>query len=126
MLKKLTTFEDLLVWQKAHELVLNTYTFSKRFPVEETNGLTQQLRKSITTVASHIAEGYKSPNPGRRMQYLSQAQDLLNRYRYFLILSEDLSYGKSELLYTQTQEVDALLKDYIDTTRNSLSFDFAS
>jgi four helix bundle protein len=126
MLKKLPSFEDLLVWQKAHEMVLKTYTFSGRFPKEESSGLTQQLRKSATTVASHIAEGYQSPNPGRRMQYLSQAADSLSKYRYFLILGEDLSYGKSDVLYQQAKEVEELLKEYMDQTRNSLSFDFAS
>jgi hypothetical protein len=33
------TFQDLVVWRKAHELVLAVYSFTATFPKEETYGL---------------------------------------------------------------------------------------
>lgn len=40
------SFEDLIVWQKAHAFVLNVYKVSRQFPREETYGLTAQLRRA--------------------------------------------------------------------------------
>lgn len=60
------SFKDLIVWQKAHELVLNVYRFTRRFPKEENQCLTSQFRKSATSIASHIAEGFASPSSGKR------------------------------------------------------------
>jgi len=40
------TFQDLVVWRKAHELVLAVYSFTAAFPKQETYGLTLQMRQS--------------------------------------------------------------------------------
>ena len=52
-------FEDLKVWQKSHELVLEVYKVTQQFPNEEKFGLTSQIRRSAAFVAANIAEGYK-------------------------------------------------------------------
>jgi len=52
------TFKDLMVWQKAHSLVLAAYDLTKSFPREELFGLTSQIRRSSVSVAANIAEGY--------------------------------------------------------------------
>jgi hypothetical protein len=39
-------FQDLIVWQKAHQFVLSTYRFSSEFPKTEVYGLTSQLRRA--------------------------------------------------------------------------------
>ncbi len=36
-------FQDLIVWQKAHQFVLNVYRLSKQFPREEVYGLTSSF-----------------------------------------------------------------------------------
>jgi hypothetical protein len=38
------TFQDLVVWQKAHQFVLSVYRITKAFPREEMYGLTSQFR----------------------------------------------------------------------------------
>jgi len=53
------TFRDLKVWQKAHELVLEVYRITKTFPNEEKFGLVSQLRRSASSVATNIVEGFK-------------------------------------------------------------------
>lgn len=51
------SFEKLLVYQKARELVKEVYKLQKRFPTEERFALGDQIRRSITSVTSNIAEG---------------------------------------------------------------------
>jgi four helix bundle protein len=50
-------FQNLLVWQKSHELVLQVYRVSRDFPREELYGLTSQIRRAAVSVPSNIAEG---------------------------------------------------------------------
>jgi four helix bundle protein len=50
------TFTELKVWQRAHAPVLEIYRISTSFPQEEPFGVTSQLRRAITSVATNIAE----------------------------------------------------------------------
>lgn len=58
-MSKIKRFEDLKVWQKSHELVLEVYKVTQQFPNEEKFGLTSQIRRSAASVVANIAEGYK-------------------------------------------------------------------
>lgn len=53
------SFRDLIVWQKAHQLVLDTYKLTRAFPQEEMHCLTSQMRRSVISVAANVAEGFK-------------------------------------------------------------------
>ncbi len=53
------TFEDLLVWQKAHLFVLAVYRFSQSFPKSETYGLVSQFRRAAVSIPANIAEGFR-------------------------------------------------------------------
>ncbi len=52
-------FTDLIVWQKAHQFVLQVYMITKTFPSDERFGLTSQFRRAAVSVAANIAEGFK-------------------------------------------------------------------
>jgi hypothetical protein len=48
-LRPARSFEDLLVWQKAHACVLGVYKLTYGFPNAETYGLTAQLRRAAVS-----------------------------------------------------------------------------
>lgn len=123
MLKKLS-FEDLLLWQKAHDVVLKMYQYTARLPPEEAEGLRQELRRSCRKIAAHIAEGHQASNPGRRMQYLNASQAELRKTKYLYRLSTDLSYGTDHTMHELLDEVDHLLIDFMALTRNNLRLGF--
>ena len=81
---KVRNYQDLIVWQKAMDLVEQIYAISQRFPREEIYGLTSQLRRAAVSIPSNIAQGQ-----GRRT-----TADFL---RHLLI-----SYGSLRELETQT------------------------
>lgn len=54
---KIESYRDLVVWQKAVNLVIAVYQLTSRFPKEETYGLTTQMRRSAVSLPSNIAEG---------------------------------------------------------------------
>lgn len=106
------SFEDLIVWQKAHQLVLAVYRFSHGFPKEETYGLTSQLRRAAVSVAANISEGFKRRGLGDKVRFLNIAQGSLEECRYYFILSSDLDYGDSSHLLLQLEQVSKLLDAY--------------
>ncbi|MBD3616729.1 MAG: four helix bundle protein [Gracilimonas sp.] len=50
-------FKELTVWQKAVDLATDAYRYTKNFPAEEKFGLTSQIRRSVVSISSNIAEG---------------------------------------------------------------------
>jgi len=53
------TFQDLLVWKKAHKFVLAVYKFTAKFPETEIYTLTSQFRRSAISISANIVEGFK-------------------------------------------------------------------
>ena len=86
------SFEDLIVWQKSHALVLEVYKRSKGFPKEETYGLRSQLRRACVSVPGNICEGFKKRGPLDKIRFMNMAQGSLEESRYYLILAHDLGY----------------------------------
>jgi four helix bundle protein len=91
--RKLERFEDLSVWQKAHELVLMVYRMSARFPREEQFGLVPQMRRAAVSVPANIAEGFKKRSHPDKVKFYNISQGSLEELRYYLILSRDLGYA---------------------------------
>ena len=54
---QIRTHRDLIVWQKAMDLVAQVYEVSKAFPREELYGLTNQTRRAAVSIPANIAEG---------------------------------------------------------------------
>lgn len=50
-------YQELNVWKKSVELAAEVYVATKGFPAEEKYGITSQIRRSVVSIASNIAEG---------------------------------------------------------------------
>ena len=106
------SFQDLIVWQKAHQFVLSIYRYSKTFPKTEMYGLTLQLRRASVSVPANIAEGFKKRGNADKCRFMNIAQSSLEECRYYLILSKDLGYGDASSIMAQAEEVSKLLEAY--------------
>jgi four helix bundle protein len=113
------SFQDLIVWQKAHKFVLAAYSFSGEFPKTEMYGLTSQLRRAAVSIAANIAEGFKKKTAADKLRFFNIAQGSLEECRYYLILAKDLEYGDSLGLMSQIEEVSRLLTAYCSSIVNS-------
>jgi four helix bundle protein len=105
-------FQDLIVWQKAHQFVLGVYRLTKSFPREEIYGLTSQFRRAAVSIPANIAEGFKKRGRPDKVRFMNVAQGSLEECRYYLILANDLGYGETANLFRQIQEVSKLLSRY--------------
>ncbi len=105
-------FQDLIVWQKAHQFVLSVYKLSDNFPNKEIYGLISQIRRAAISIAANIAEGFKKKTKPDKVKYMNIAQGSLEECRYYLILANDLGYGDTSILMSQLEEVSKLLDAY--------------
>jgi len=106
------TFQDLIVWQKAHQFVLLVYKTTKRFPKTEMYGLSAQFRRAAVSIPANIAEGFKKKGKQDKYRFMNIAQGSVEECRYYLILSADLGYGDTSELMGQLEEVSKLLEAY--------------
>jgi four helix bundle protein len=105
-------FSDLVVWQKAHEFVLAVYPFIGAFPRKEMFCLGTQFRRAAISIPANIAEGFAKWSTADKARFLNIAQGSVEECRYYLILSEDLGYGKTSQLRQSLEDVSRLLMAY--------------
>lgn len=75
------TFEDLVVWQKAHLFVLGVYRLSEGFPRCEIYGLSSQFRRAAVSIAANIAEGFRKRSKADKIRFLNIAQGSVEECR---------------------------------------------
>ena len=106
------TFRDLIVWQKAHEYALATYTFTGRFPRTETYGLSSQMRRAAVSIPANIAEGFRKRGRPDKARFMNVAEGSIEESRYYLILAQDLGYGQTDALMNLLEEISRLINAY--------------
>jgi four helix bundle protein len=93
---KTFSFEKLKVWQKSRYLAVRVYKFTKHFPEDERFGLVSQMRRSVVSISSNIAEGSGRHNSKDKARFteiaFGSALELLNQS----IISSDLEYIKKD------------------------------
>ena len=104
-------FRRLSVWNKAYELVLETYRVSRAFPKDELFGLTSQLRRSVSSIGANIAEGC-GRTQAEFVHYLQVAFGSASEAEYHLLLARDLAYLEGDTYAKMTahlQEIKRML-----------------
>ena len=113
-------FTELIVWQKAHQLVLRTYVVTREFPREEVYGLTSQFRRAAISVGANIAEGYSRNGKRDKLKFFNYAMASLRECEYYIILGRDLGYASDASLNGLAQEVGKLITAYSKSIKKSL------
>lgn len=122
-MEKTVSFQQLLVWQKAHQFVLLVYKTTELYPQKEIFGLTSQFRRAAISIAANIAEGYKKKDYKNKIHFFNIAQGSLEECKYYIILSKDLNYPSDSELEILSEEISKLLAGYIKSinANNSIS-----
>lgn len=101
------TYKDLIVWQRAMELVVAIYALTENFPQTEQYGLQSQMRRSAVSIPSNIAEGRKRGSRKDFAKYLLIAYGSGAELETQIEIAKRLPFG-SQLDYTR---VDSLLNE---------------
>ena len=109
------SFENLIVWQRAHQFVLQVYKSTQNYPQDERFGLSSQFRRAAVSITANIAEGYKKLSKADKLRFFNIAQGSLEECRNYVILSYDLGYSDKEtdeMMRNSIEEVSKLLNVY--------------
>jgi four helix bundle protein len=83
-------FEDLQVWQLSRDLAVKVYELSALFPKSEMYALTDQVRRSSTSVSANIAEGFGRYHYKESKQFYYMARGSLLETKSHLLIAEKL------------------------------------
>ena len=114
-------YRDLVVWQKALELVTQVYAETAAFPREELFGLTSQMRRAAVSVPSNIAEGQGRLSRGEFQQFLGNARGSLLELETQIEIAARLGLlgrEKADHLLERSRGVNRMLNGLITSLRN--------
>ena len=89
-------YRDLLVWQRAMDLVVEVYRLSDTFPRDERYGLVQQMRQAAVSVPSNVAEGHGRDHLGDYLHHLSIANGSLMEMETQVMIAGRMAYLSKE------------------------------
>ena len=113
----MSNFRNLLIWQKAMNLVTNTYSNTKEFPKEEIFGLTSQIRRCIISVPSNIAEGCGRDSNKEYLRFLNVSISSLFEFQTQLEIAKNINYiieKEYNNLYEDSRELERMLVSFIN------------
>lgn len=120
---KIKSFTQLNAWKEAHELVLEIYKITNKFPKEEQFGLTNQIRRAVVSITSNIAEGFSRNSYKEKSQFYSMALGSLTEVQNQILIARDICYINNlefRKIADKTITVSKLLNGLIKKSRSMI------
>ena len=117
-------YRDLIVWQKAMDLVEVIYHTTAAFPKEEIYGLTSQLRRAAVSIPSNIAEGNGRNTTRDYVHFLGMAYGSVKEVETQVLIAERLRYvnaSHSDGLIQMTAEIARLLSGLMNSLNRKIA-----
>ncbi len=89
---KISTYKDLIVWQKSIQLVTEIYALTKTFPTDERFGIVAQINRAVISIPSNIAEGWGRELSKNYLQFLRVSRGSLMEVETMILISKNLNY----------------------------------
>jgi four helix bundle protein len=85
-------YRDLVIWQRAIDLVPAVYAVVRSFPKHETYALSDQIRRAVVSIAANIAEGQARQHRKEFLQHLAIARGSLAEVHTLIVVAQRLRY----------------------------------
>ena len=109
---KIRSYRDLLVWQKAVDLVVSTYRVTQGLPSAERFGLTVQMRRAAVSIPANIAEGWGRRSRADYLRFLTIANSSRLELETLIVIGQRLNLAATaewKLLGAGAEEVGRML-----------------
>ncbi len=103
------SYKELIVWQKAIQVVKGIFLLTESFPKSEIYGITSQMRRASVSIPSNIAEGFGRKSQKEYSQFYAIAYGSGLELETQLIIAKELKLGDSQAL----SEVETLLVEVL-------------
>ena len=90
------SYRDLIVWQRSMQLVKEVYQLTPKLPKEELFALSSQMRRSVVSIPSNIAEGYGRQSAVDYLRFLKIARGSKNELETQLDICRMLGFFSQE------------------------------
>lgn len=105
----LTSYKNLIVWQKSFDLCIKIYEITKHFPREELFNLTSQMRRASLSVPSNIAEGYNRNSTKEYIRFLNIAYGSLSELETQFLIAEKLAYISEAKMLDSIEQIKKMI-----------------
>jgi len=112
------SFENLLVWQKAMDLVVKVYRLSQRGQLSKDWGMRDQLQRAAVSIPANISEGHERAGRKEYIYFLTIAKGSSGELRCLLIAATRLRYRGDHYsidAINDAREVSRMLKGLINS-----------
>ena len=120
---KMNTFRDLLIWQKAMQLVTKSYSLTATFPKDELFGLTSQLRRCSISIPSNISEGFGRGTNKDYHRFLTISLGSLFEFQTQIEIAYNLNYVSEpdfNKIYEDSRELERMMSSFIKKVKSTL------
>jgi len=122
--EEINSYKDLIVWQKSLVLIKSVYVSLRAFPREEVWGLTSQMKRSVVSVASNIAEGSSKRSTREFIRFLNISYGSLSELEAQLIIAYELEFLPKSNMIALTEscnEIGKMLNGLVRSLNNKLN-----
>ena len=95
-----SNYQNLIVWRKAMDLAKEVYALVKLLPKEELYGLSDQIRRSVVSIPSNIAEGCGRESKSQMANFLRIAKGSAAELETQLLLCKEIGFIENTKLKT--------------------------
>lgn len=109
-------YEDLEIYQISVEITVEIYKLTKKFPREETYGITDQLKRAVTSIGANIAEGFGRYHFKDKLLFFYNARGSLYEVKHFLEISSRMDYisnDEKDNLFHKLNNLSVKLNNFI-------------
>jgi four helix bundle protein len=101
-------FEKLEVWKQARLFVVDIYTLTKKYPIEEKFGLSSQMQRASVSIILNITEGTSRFSDKEKIRFIEIAYTSLMEVLAQLYVSLDLKYICQSQLDALKEKIDLI------------------
>ena len=119
---KIKDFEDLEVWQIGKQLAVSTYKVTECFPLNETYGLVNQIRRAAISVPGNVAEGFGRYHYLDRVKFFLNARGSLNELKSHFLVARELGFidhSRLDPVFDLIETLSIKLNNFISATRKA-------
>ncbi len=117
MTELINSFKDLIVWQRAMELVVSLYQLTEKYPSSEKYGLISQTRRAAVSIPSNIAEGRRRSSRADYKNFLTIAYGSGAELETQIEIAKRLPFGRN----LDFSQADALLLETMKMLNSMIS-----
>jgi four helix bundle protein len=101
------SFEKLIAWQKAKELIKTIYKITNQFPSSENYNLISQAQRASISISSNLAEGSSRDTPNDKKRFITISYSSLMELYSILLVSKELGYiSLEDFLFAKNQIIE--------------------